>query len=150
MTTLKETIKADLTVGLKARNELVTTTLRNLTGTVQTQEKAGKEAKEFSDEQILTVINQEVKKRRDTAEIYAKAGATERAERELAEVDVLAKYLPTQLSEAEVEALVDAEIAKLEAPTAKSFGLVMKSVLAEAKGQTDGKTVSALVKRKLG
>lgn len=152
MTTIKEQLQADLTTNLKARNELETTTLRNLLGAIQTQEKSGKTSVEFTDEKVLTLIGQEVKKRRDTAVVYEEAGKVDRAARELAEVEVLAKYLPAQLTEEEIEAIVNTEIAefsKLAEPTMKNFGLVMKAVTLQTKGKADGKVVSALVKSKL-
>lgn len=150
MTTLKDRLRADLTVNLKAHNELETTTLRGVLGAVQTQEKAGKTAVEFDDAGVLKVIAKETKQRRESAVEYAGVGAEDRATRETAEADFLAQYLPTQLTAVEVEAIVDEVIAAQEnAPTMRDFGKLMKTVLASAQGRTDGNIVSEIVKRKL-
>jgi uncharacterized protein YqeY len=149
MTTLKETLKADLTTNLKARNELAVTTLRSVIGAIQTQEKAGKTATEFDESKVKAVLAKELKNRRDSAVIYADAGATDRADRETAEADFLAVYLPTNLTDAEVEALVIEAIDLVGATSAADFGKVMKVVVTKADGRADGKTISTLVRTKL-
>lgn len=150
MSTLREQLQADLNVALKARNELATTTLRSVLGAIQTAEKSGKTAKVFSDAEVLDQVKRAVKTRRESVTIYTDAGATDRAEREAAEADLLDTYLPAQLTEVEVDALVSEVIAGFEsAPTQRDFGVIMKAVLAKADGATDGKVVSALVKARL-
>ena len=149
MTTIKDTLRADLATNLKARNELETSVLRAVLGEVQSQEKAGKTAVEFDDAKVLEVLGKLVKQRRESATIYTDAGATDRATRETAEADFLAKYLPVQLTDEEVEAYVDAAIATFDAPAMKDFGAIMKVVVAATKGRADGKVVSALVKAKI-
>jgi len=143
MTTLKEQLRADLTVNLKAHNELATTTLRLILGEIQSQEKGGKMAVEFDDAKVLNLIGQEAKKRRDSAAIYADAGSPDRAERETAEADFLATYLPTQLTKDEIVAIVNDVIAE---HGAGNFGLVMKNVTLLTKGRADGKLVSEIVR----
>ena len=158
MSTLKEILHADFMTSRKAGDELAKMTLSLVIGEIQLQEKAGKTAVEFNDADVLKLITAEVKKRRGTAELYAKEIATNgdnevwagKVARETAEADLLAKYLPVQLSEAEVSALVDEVLVDFEAPTMKDFGQIMKLVVAKADGATDGKTVSTLVKQKLG
>lgn len=147
MSTLKETLQADLTRNFKAGNELEKTVLRSVLGEIQTQEKGGKTAVEFDDEKVLQVLSSEAKKRRATANEYAGAGVMDRAERENAEADFLAQYLPVALTEAEVAVIVDEVLASLDDP---NFGLVMKNVVARTKGKADGKLVSQLVKSKMG
>jgi uncharacterized protein len=150
MATLKQTLQADLTTNLKARNELEITTLRSVIGAIQTQEKSGKTAVEFDDAQVLAFIAKEVKKRRDTAAIWTEAAQTERATRETAEADLLATYLPTQLTTEEVEAVITRVLAGFEAPTMRDFGQIMKTVTAETQGTADGKFVSEFVRKALG
>lgn len=149
MTTLKDTLKADLTVNLKARNELETTTLRSVLGAIQTQEKAGKTAVEFDDAQVEAVLAKELKKRRETAAEYARVNVPDRAARETAEADFIATYLPEGLSEDEVKAIVADTVAGFDAPTMRDFGAIMKQVVAQVKGRADGKLVSELVKAQL-
>lgn len=161
MSTLKEQLRADLGVNLKARNELETTTLRNTLGAVQSAEKSGKVEVHFDDEQVLALIAKEVKKRRETASEYrelAQRGAltTERREhltrqaiREEAEAEVLTKYLPAQLDAETLDSIVNSVIASTGASTIKDMGRVMKEVTAAVKGQADGKAVSQLVRVKL-
>ena len=147
--TLKETLKADLDVNFKARNELQIAVLRSVLGEIQTLEKKGKVAVEFDDVKVLEVLAAEAKKRRDSSVEYADHGVPDRAAREAAEAEVIAAYLPAALSDAEVEAIVDAVVAELDEVSPKSFGLVMKNVTAQTKGRADGKVVSDLVRAKL-
>lgn len=149
MTTLKDTLKADLTVNLKARNELETTTLRSVLGAIQTQEKAGKTAVEFDDAQVEAVLAKELKKRRETAAEYARVNVPDRAARETAEADFIATYLPKGLTEDEVKAIVAETVADFDAPSMRDFGAIMKQVVAQVKGRADGKLVSELVKAQL-
>jgi len=157
MSTLKGRLQTDLTVHLKAREELPTTTLRNVLGEIQLQEKAGKTSVEFSDADILALLGREVKKRNKVVEEYSKAAEqttdTARVEtlrtriaRELAEVEFLNQYLPVGLSADALEAIVDKAIADVET---KDFGKVMRLVAPQTKGLADGKTVSDLVRSKL-
>jgi uncharacterized protein YqeY len=145
--TIKDTLKADLTKFLKERNELGKTTLRGVLGAVETAEKSGKTAVEFTDSQVLELLGREVKKRRETATIYAGAGQVERSERETAEADLIAKYLPAQLDREAIETFVDNAVAELGA--AANMGKVMKLVTPFTKGRADGKLVSEIVRSKL-
>ncbi len=149
MTSVKERLQSDLTVNLKAHKELETTVLRSVLGAVQYKEKAGKSAADFDDAQVLVVLAAELKKRRDTAAEWTRVNVLDRAERETAEADFLAQYLPVPLTNEEVEELVVSALATFEAPTMKDFGAIMKSVVAAADGRVDGKLVSELVRAKL-
>lgn len=148
--TLKERLTTDMREAMKSKDQLRLGTLRSVLGAIQTQEKSGKTAQDFNDEQVLSVLTKQVKQRRESATIYADAGQVERATAETAEADIIEAYLPVQLSEDEVTALVDAEIAATGATTLRDMGKVVKAVLAKAEGRTDGKTVSTLVKARLG
>ena len=150
MTTLKERLRDDLTANLKAHNELETSTLRSVLGTIQTQEKAGKTAVEFGDDGVTKVLAKEAKQRFDSASEYASVGAPDRAARETAEAEFISRYLPIPLTTVEVEALVESVLnAGYETATMRDFGAIMKTVLAQSEGRTDGKIVSEIVKRKL-
>jgi uncharacterized protein YqeY len=147
MTTLKETLRNDLTRNLKAHNELETTTLRLVLGEIQRAEKSGNTAVEFNDDKVLELIASEAKKRRGSAAIWVKEGVVDRAERETAEADFLATYLPVQLTTEAIEELVTNAIAELG--TAANVGQVMKLIVPFTKGRADGKLVSTIVKEKL-
>ncbi len=106
MGALKDRLHADLTAAMKARDELTTATLRMVLTAVGNEEVAGKAARELTDDDVLKVVAREGKKRREAAEAFRSGGATERAERELAEEQVLQAYLPAQLADDLLAALV--------------------------------------------
>src|SRR6266516_5269655 len=101
MTTLKERLREDMTAALKGRDELTLATLRMVLTAVQTEEVAGAQARELSDDEVQAVVVREAQKRREAAEAFASAGRVELAERERAEGEVLARYLPTPLTDPE-------------------------------------------------
>lgn len=148
MTTL-DRLTADLTTSLKARDTLRTSTLRQVIGAVRHEAKAGTVERELTEDDVLKVLTREVKKRRESAQIYTDAGAPERAATETAEADVIEEYLPTRLTDEELAALVDAVVADTGASTLKDMGAVMKEATARAQGRADGKALSALVRARL-
>src|SRR4051812_12264114 len=105
-TTLKSRLHDDLTTAIKTRNELRSSTLRLTLTAIQKEEVAGETARELSDAEVEKIIAREAKKRREAAEAFAQGGRAEQAERERAEGDVLAEYLPKQLTDEELDALV--------------------------------------------
>ena len=142
MTTLKEKLQADRTAAYKNGNTLAKDTLGLVIGGIQTAEKAGKVAKEFTDAEVQKFLTTEVKKRRETAKNYADAGVNDSADRETAEADFLATYLPVQLSEAEIRVVVEGVIASNPtAATNQVMGLVMKQLA----GKADGALVRSIV-----
>lgn len=154
MSTLKEQLRTDLTAAMKARDELVRTTLRSALTAVGTAEVAGTSARELSDDEVRAVITKETKRRAESAEAFAGAGRDEQAARERAEGEVLARYLPTQLSDDEVAGLARAAVAEVEAesgekPGMKQMGQVMKRANAAAAGRAEGGRVAAAVKTAL-
>lgn len=149
MATLKEQLHADLTTAMKARDELTTATLRMLLTSVTNEEVSGATARQLSDDEVLRVVNREAKKRREAAEAFADAGRAEQAQRERDEETVLARYLPTQLDDAELTALVADAIAEAGASEPRQMGLVMKAVQPKIAGRADGKRVSEEVRRQL-
>ena len=108
---LKDQLKDDLTTSMKARDELRTATLRMVLTAIGTEEVAGKAARTLSSDEELKVLAREAKKRREAADAFRSGGADDRAARELAEEEVLAAYLPAQLSDEELAALVASAIA---------------------------------------
>jgi len=149
MATLKEQLHADLTTAMKARDELTTATLRMLLTAVTTEEVSGSAARELTDDEVLRVVNREAKKRREAAEAFSSAGRTEQAQRERDEETVLTRYLPSQLDDAALAALVADVIAETGASEPKQLGLVMKTVAPKIAGRADGKRVSEEVRRQL-
>jgi hypothetical protein len=149
MPTLKERLRADLNVAMKARDEVTTATLRMALTAVTTEEVAGKQARELDDAEVLRVLTKEAKKRREAAEAFAGAGRTNLAEREEAEHVVLERYLPVQLADADLAELVAAAIAEAGASGPRDMGAVMKAVQPKVAGRADGKRVSDEVRRQL-
>jgi uncharacterized protein YqeY len=151
MSTLKERLRADLTAAMKSRDELVKSTLRMTLTAVHTVEVAGTQARELDDGEVLAVITKEAKKRAESAEAFASAGRAELAAQERAEGEILARYLPQQLTDDELAVVVRDAVAAVEAQTGQApgprqMGLVMKQATAAAAGRADGKRVATAVK----
>ena len=148
---LKETLRADLTTAIKARDEVGSSTLRMVLSAITNAEVAGKEAKVLTDDEVLTVLTSEGKKRREAAVAFEDGGRPESAAKERAEAAVIARYLPEQLTEAEIAELVTATIADLgvAGEGMKVMGRVMGALQPQVKGRADGGVVSAEVKRQL-
>ena len=149
MTELKEKLRTDLTAAIKGRDELVTATLRMALTAIGNEEVAGKAARELSDAEVVQVLTREAKKRREAAEAFANGGRPEQAERERAEGEVLARYLPAQLTDEELTALVEQAIAETGAEGPKGMGLVMKALNPKIAGRAEGGRVAAAVKAAL-
>ncbi|MFF1477037.1 GatB/YqeY domain-containing protein [Streptomyces sp. NPDC058301] len=152
MTTLKATLKDDLTTAMKARDELRSSTLRLTLTAIAKEEVAGKSARELSDDEVLKVIAKEAKKRREAADAFEQGGRAESAAKERAEGEILDAYLPKQLSDAELDDIVgqaveEARAAGAEGP--RAMGAVMKIVNPKVAGLADGGRVAATVKRLL-
>ncbi len=147
---LKEKLRADATVALKAGDELKLSTLRSVVGAIEKEEKGGKVAVVFDDQTILKIIKTQIKQRKESSEKYIEGNRPDRADRELAEAAVLETYLPTALTDDELQTLVIAVVRRFNEPTAADFGLVMKSVVPEVAGRADGKRVSEVVRSILG
>ncbi|RKS80512.1 hypothetical protein CLV35_0948 [Motilibacter peucedani] len=147
---LEQQLRTDLTEAMRARDELTTSTLRMALTAVQTEAVSGKSARELTDAEVLQVLTREGKKRRESAEAYDAASRPELAQRERAEGEVLARYLPTPLTDEEVVSIVSAAIASSGAEGMKAMGAVMKLVTPQTTGRADGGRVSAEVRRQLG
>lgn len=149
MSELKTRLRSDLTAAMKSRDQLTTGTLRMVLTAVGNEEVAGKSARELSDAEVVTVLTREAKKRREAAEAFAGAGRTDLADQERAEGEIIARYLPEQLSAAEIADLVRQAIAETGADGPRAMGQVMKAVQPKVAGRAEGGVVAAEVKRQL-
>jgi len=149
MSDLKDRLQKDLTAAMKARDALRTATLRMALTAVKNEEVAGGAARELADDEVLKVLAREGKKRREAAEAYTNAGRAELAEREVAEGAVIEEYLPAQLSDEELTALVAAAIAESGATSPQQMGTVMKVVTPKVAGRAEGGRVAAAVRAAL-
>ena len=149
MPTLKEQLRVDLTAAMKARDETRTRTLRMALTSITKEEVSGDSARDLSDDGVLKILGREAKRRREAAEAFAKAGRPDQAGAERAEEEVIAAYLPAQLSDDELAALVAAAIAETGAAGPAGIGQVMKVVTPKVAGRADGSRVAALVRSQL-
>jgi uncharacterized protein len=146
---LKERLRADLNAAMRARDQVRMRTLRMALTSITNEEVAGASARDLTDDEVLKVLTREAKKRREAAEAFSAAGRSDQAAAERAEGDVLAGYLPAQLSDDELAALVDAAIAETGASGMAAMGQVMKTVTPKVAGRADGARVAAEVRRRL-
>ncbi|MGH3934913.1 MAG: GatB/YqeY domain-containing protein [Pseudonocardiaceae bacterium] len=150
MAELKDRLRADLSTAIKSRSTITVATLRMALAAITTEEVAGAAARELSDNEVMAVLAREAKKRREAADVFTAAGRDELATRERAEGEVLAHYLPAQLSDEEVAALAAEAIDEVAGTLGKrpgfgQMGLVMKAAAAKAEGRAEGKRVAAAV-----
>ncbi|MCM3886330.1 GatB/YqeY domain-containing protein [Frankia sp. R82] len=146
---LQQRLRGDLTAAMKSRDELRTSTLRLALAAVKEAEVAGDTARILDDEEVLRVLTREVKKRREAAQAYADAGRAEAATRERAEGEVLNTYLPRQLGDDELTAIIDQALGELGLSGPRAIGPAMKAVQAAVAGRAEGGRVAALVKARL-
>ena len=146
---IKETLQKDLTEAIRGRNEITSGTIRMVLTAITNEEVAGKEARVLSDEEVITVLSREAKKRREAAEAFESAGRADKSALEKSEGEVIAKYLPAQLSEADIAAIIAEAIASTGAQGPGDMGKVMGAVKPKIAGKADGGLVSALVKAAL-
>jgi len=146
---LKERLRADLNAAMRARDQVRMRTLRMALTSITNEEVAGASARDLSDDEVVKVLTREARKRREAAEAFSAAGRDDQAAAERAEGDVLAGYLPAQLSDDELAALVAVAIAGTGASGLPGLGLVMKTVTPQVAGRADGARVAAEVRRQL-
>ena len=149
MSRLKDRLRSDLTDAIRSRDQLRADTLRMVLTSVTTEEVAGTEARQLSDDEVLKVVAKEAKKRREASSAYTGAGRAELAAREDAELVVIEAYLPAQLTDEEIEALVVQAVAETGATGMPQLGLVMKTVQPRVAGRADGGRVAAIVRKVL-
>ena len=152
MSDLKDRLRADLTTSIKARDELRSSTLRMVLTAITNAEVAGKQARELTDDDVIGVLSSEAKKRREAATAFSDGGRAEMAAKESAEAAVIADYLPTPLTDAEIADLVTSAIVQTGAAAdgMKAMGKVMGVVTPQVRGRADGGAVAAEVRRQLG
>ena len=149
MSALKDKLQSDLNGAIKSRNTVVAETIRMVLSAITNEEVAGKEKRELSDAEVITVLTREAKKRREAAEAFETGGRADRAAAERAEGEVIASYLPAQLSESEIKNLISETISAVGASGPADMGKVMGGLKAKVAGKADGALVSSLVKEAL-
>lgn len=150
MSSLKEKIEGDLKEALRAKEELRLSTLRMVSAAIHNREiekrtKTGDS--ELTEEEAALVLRAEAKKRKDAAEGFEKGGRAEQAEKERQEGEIIQKYLPAELSDEDIEKIVQEVVAGLGEVTQKEFGRVMGEVMKKTRGQASGDRVSSAVKK---
>jgi uncharacterized protein YqeY len=146
---LKDSLKHDLTEAIRSRDELVLSTIRLCLSAITNEEVSGKEARVLDEAEVIQVLSREAKKRRESAQAFADANRPDRAERENAEGEVIARYLPTPLSETELASLIAEAIKESGAAGPAGMGLVMKLLSPKIAGRADGAAVSSAVRAAL-
>lgn len=149
MAELKERLRADLNDAMRARDQVRMRTLRLALTSITNEEVSGATARDLTDDEVLRVLTREARKRKEAAEAFSVAGRPEQAAAERAEGDVLAGYLPAQLSDDEITAVVAEAIAETGASGMAGMGPVMKLVTPRIAGRADGARVAAEVRRRL-
>ena len=147
---LKEKLQSDLTDAIRSRAEVKSGTIRMLLAAITTEEVSGKAVRVLKDDEIITVLSREAKKRREAVEAYVAAKRDDLADKERAEGEVIAQYLPAQLSEDEIKKMISDAISETSAAGPAGMGLVMKVLSPKIAGKADGGVVSGLVKAALG
>jgi uncharacterized protein YqeY len=149
---VKVRLQADLTIAMKARDEVALSTIRMLRAAIMNAEVAGTEAVDLTDAQTVAVLRSEAKKRTESAVVYEENGRTESAAKERAELEVIERYLPAAMNDDDLVAIVDEEVAAAAADGAeggRAMGIVIKAVRERAGDAADGGRIAALVKAKL-
>ena len=147
---LKARLQSDLTESIRARDRVRSATLRMALTALRSQEVAGDTARELSDDEMISVLGREAKKRREAADAYDGANRPELADRERAERVILDSYLPAQLSDQDLTVSVAEQVAAAGASGMAAMGRVMKAVQPKVAGLAEGGRVAAEVRRQLG
>lgn len=152
MTNLKEQLHTDLTAAIKAKDSLTSGTLRMVLSAITNEEVSGKEARVLNDQDMITVLNREAKKRKEAATAYDEAKRPELADKERAELGIIQAYLPAALSDEDLAKIIAGAVAEVAASGAtgpSAMGAVMKLVSPQVSGRADGGAVAAAVKSAL-
>ena len=151
MSALKDQLRSDMTAAMKARDAIRTQTLRMVMTAVSNAEVAGKSSRELSDEDVVTILVSEHKKRKEAAEAFEQGNRPELAHKEREEAAVISEYLPEPLTEEEIVAIVAAAVADANGAELgmKVMGQVMGAVTAQTRGRADGAAVAAEVRKQL-
>ncbi len=148
---LKDRVSDEIKAAMKAKDKLRLETVRGIKKVIIEKESEirGKGREELNEEEELAIVMQLAKQRRDSIQQFTDAGRSELADKEAQELEILAEYLPAQVSDADIEAAVDEAIAQTGATSMRDMGKVMGPVMTKLKGQADGGKVQAIVKAKL-
>ncbi len=149
---VKTRLQADLTAAMKARDEVALSTIRMLRAAIMNAEVAGDTAVELSDDETIAVLQSEAKKRAESAAVYEENDRPESAAKERAELAIIERYLPAAMSDDDLAAIVDEEVAAAAvngAEGGKAMGMVIKAVRDRAGASADGARIAALVKARL-
>jgi len=144
---MKKKLMEDMKKYMKEKNKIALNTVKMVNAEIKKQEID--KQKELSDEEVISVIEKQIKNRKDSAEQYKNAGREDLAEQEEEEIKVLIKYLPEQLSNEEIEKIVDDVIKEIGAESKSDFGKVMGKIMPKVKGKADGNLVKKIVHEKL-
>lgn len=146
----KESLRDELKESMLAKNELKTSVLRMLLSSINYYEiEKGGAGYEATDEDVLSVLQKEIKQRRDSIEQFKLGKREDLAEKEEKELEVLNKYLPEQMSEEEIKSIVEEAISATQAKNISDMGKVMAIIMPKVKGKADGSSISSIVKEKL-
>lgn len=144
---LLTTLNEDMKMAMRAKDKETLSVVRMLKASLQNEQiKLGEE---LNADQELTILAREMKQRRDSVAEFKKADRQDLVDKTQAEIEIVEKYMPKQLSEDEVKTIVSAAIAKVGASSMKDFGQVMGAVMPETKGKADGNEVNRIVKELL-
>lgn len=147
---LEQQLEQDIKAALLARDQVKATTLRGLKATLLNVKVAeGKRDSGLSDDEVITVLAKEAKKRQESADLYKQGGNQAKAEAELTEKAVIEAYLPAQLSEDEISKLIEEAIAQTGASGPQGMGQVIGQVKAKTGASADGSVIARLAKEKL-
>jgi len=147
--TLKEQLHQDLMTAMKSKDEVALSALRLLKTSIMKFETAG-EQKTANDEDVIQIVGKEIKQRKDSIEQFEKGNRPELAEKEKAELKILEKYLPPQMSEDEIKAIIKEGMASSGASSKSDIGKLMGAIMPKLKGKADGGLVNKLVQEMLG
>ncbi len=145
---LKDQIPEDLKNALRNKNTLELSVLRMLQSALKNREIDNKK-ETLSDEDVIGVVGAEIKKRRDAVKEFEKVNRADAADQEKAEIDILMKYMPQQMNEDEIRAVVTSAIEETNAESMKDIGNVMKVLMPRVKGKADGSVVNKIVREML-
>ncbi len=147
---MKQQIEVDLKTAMLAGDKVLVTTLRGLKSAILYVEVAdGAREQGLSDDKVITVLQKEAKKRQESADLYAQGGNLEKHDAELTEKKVIEKYLPQQISEAEISGIVDEVITATSASGMQAMGQVIGAVKQKTGASADGSIIARIVKEKL-
>jgi uncharacterized protein YqeY len=145
--TLSERLQTDLTQAIRDRDETRRDALRMAISAINSAAKNAR--RDLSDDEVVSLLSREIKTRRETIESFAAAGRSDTAAGEQAKLEIISGYMPEQIGEDELAALVAATVDETGATSAREMGKVMAALMPKVRGRADGKQVNALVAREL-